>query len=154
MSEILGLLLKTLGGVLAIAAVVAIGNTVTRTSNINNDVANLAMLFDNVRAMYQGVSYGTLTNTVATNANIVPSALNIGGSLRTPSGFTINLAPNTDVTKFDATLTGVEKEYCVKYATMIKPYSLTIGGTAVTLPADPGTVSGLCAATNTMVFTN
>lgn len=154
MGEVLGLLLKTLGSVLAIGAVVLVAQSISKNNSINNDISNLTMLSQNVQALYQGGAYSTLTNTIALNAGIVPASLNIGGIIQTPSGYAVTLGVNAAVTKFDLTLAGVAKDACVKFATMLKPASLTVGGTAVSLPADPGTVSALCTDSNSMVFTN
>ena len=157
MSEILGTLFKYLLSLLGVGAAVAALYQGFGSNKTQTFVSDITLLQSNVTSLYQGAAGGfvTLTNAVAISGKLAPTDMISGAALTTPWGGTATLAGTA--TQYTITSTQVPNDACAKAASSF-PTALAIGvgaagATAVALPADPGTVAGQCAATNTMIFT-
>lgn len=159
MSEVLGTLFKYLLAVLGIAAIVLIFYEALGSNKVGTEVSNITTLQANANQLYAtNTSNTSLTDAVLIAAGDAPSSMVSGTTLVNPWGGAVTITgQGTTTTIVDAAL---PQSACSKEATTVSNYtSITInGGTALTSPADPGTVATECVAGSansiTFVFNN
>ena len=142
-------------GVIAAGIVIAIhySSDISTASNVHADVQNTSALVSDIREAWQGYpNYSTISDTDVINAKAVPSAITVSGSnLTNVFGDAITLGPDSNNTNaFDLTDI-VPNKACaaIANAVMQNVTSLTINGTAVTLPVtDPATIGDACGTTD------
>lgn len=160
MSEILGTLFKYILASLGVVAVVWIFYTALGSDKANTTVSQLAQVQSSVQALYTTQpSFGTLSNSVAINANLVPREMVSGTNLVNAWNGSVTLSPESSNAQFSVTQSSVPKAACIKVATSAGAYlGLQInGGSTYTASAaiDPGAASTECAAggeNNTLKF--
>jgi hypothetical protein len=148
-------------GVIAAGIVIAIhySSDISTASNVHADVQNTSALVSDIREAWQGYpNYSTISDTDVINAKAVPSAITISGgnSLSNVFGDPITLAADTTNTNaFDLTDT-VPNDACAAIANSVlqNVTSLTVNGTAVTLPVtDPAAIGQACGTTDPSTIT-
>ena len=143
-------------GVIAAGIVIAIqyADSIRTASDVHAEQQDTAALVADIRQAWQGYpDYSTLTDSAAVLAKAVPSAITVNGtsSLTNVFGYTIVLGPSSSTTgAFDLT-DEVPNDACAAIANSVigNVSSLTINGTAVTLPVtNPATIGQDCGTTD------
>lgn len=160
MSEILGVIFKSVLALLGVAIVVTISYRGFNNHKDSSAIAQLSQLAFNIQAGYPNGSFTSLTNAVAVigdkGSKFAPEDMISGGTLVNPWGGAVTLNVNaTNAANFDVTTAGVSVSGCQKYATnMDTALKLSINGTAQTLPLDSGAALAACQnSPNTLVLT-
>lgn len=144
-------------GVIAAGIVIAIhyASDIRTASNVHAEQQNTAALVSDIRQAYQGYpDYSTLSASELINAKAVPSAITVSGTtLDNVFGNPITLTVNSgNSNAFDLT-DEVPNAACAALANSVlkNVTSLTINGSAITLPVtDPATIGQACG-TNQLV---
>lgn len=155
MSEVLGFLWKTLAVLLTVGVVIYMGERGFSGNTDSIAVSDVAQLALNVKQLYSGsANYGTLTNTVALNADIVPQSMVSGASVVNPWAGTVTLQPDAAPGWFDQVWSNVPRASCAKIVTGVSSaVQITVNGSAMTPPVDGGTAATACnAAANSITF--
>ena len=142
-------------GVIAAGIVIAIhyAGEISTASNVHSEMQNTSALVADIRQAWQGYpNYSTISDSDVISAKAVPSAITVSGSnLTNVFGDAITLGPDSNNTNaFDLTDI-VPNKACaaIANAVMQNVTSLTINGTAVTLPVtDPATIGDACGTTD------
>lgn len=160
MSEVLGSIFKYALMVLSIGAVVALGYYGITGNKNANAVAQMSQLVFNIQSSYTSGSFASLTNAVVTagdkGTRMAPETMISGSTLTNPWGGPVTVNVNaSNAATFDVTTTLVSSSGCQKLVTsMSSALSMSINGTAQTLPVDAGTATLNCqGSSNTLVFT-
>ncbi len=160
MDNILGLLFSKLGMLLGLIAVMAVSYAYFQGNKSSTAISDLAQVSQGIQTLYGGNQFTSLNNTVVTNGKLAPPDMTTGtGILVNPWNGSVTLAVDpANASQFQATETSVPPDGCAKLAQGMTYASVTINGTAITLPADPGQVTTACAASNpatmTLVFSH
>lgn len=143
-------------GVVAAGIVLAIhyASDISTASNVHAEVQNTSALVSSIREAYQGYAdYTAISDGDVINAKAVPGAITVvgGTSLSNVFGDPISLAVDgNNANAFDLTDT-VPNKACAAIANSVlkSVTSLTINGTAVTLPVtDPAVIGQACGTTD------
>lgn len=143
-------------GVVAAGIVLAIhyASDISTASNVHAEVQNTSALVSSIRETYQGYAdYTAISDGDVINAKAVPGAITVvgGTSLSNVFGDPISLAVDgNNANAFDLTDT-VPNKACAAIANSVlkSVTSLTINGTAVTLPVtDPAVIGQACGTTD------
>lgn len=156
MSEIMGLLFKTLGALLGVVAVVVILNSVFQNNKTQTAISDLTQMVSATQALYSNqAAFTSLTATVAVNGNLAPVNMISGSTLTNPWGGVVTPAVfNTNSAEFQITQTLVPTSACAKLLAAISNIiSGTVNGTALVVPVDAGGAVTACnSSPNTMVL--
>lgn len=150
-----GSFLLSLVGLIAVGALIYYGYSYFRTGGAVQDLGTLA---GNIQAAYANeATFTTVTNTVANSAGWTPKDMNGGGSTITNQwGGTVTVnVDGTNPANFDITEAGVPNGACAKLAQSTENVlSVTVNGTALTIPVDAATAEADCTAgsANSLVF--
>ena len=159
MGEILGALFRYLVMLIGIAAVVLVLYRTMSSSSVSNEISNLATLQTNLASLYVSsqATTGTtsLNNAVAINSGSAPTSMVSGNTLvnQWNKPVTVSGDANYDIIIQD---TGIPQSACAKIVTSTPNYAqVTINGTLLTAPVDPGTATTACQANdnNSLNFT-
>ncbi len=157
MDNILGLLYSKLGMLLGLIAVMAVSYAFFQSNKTSTAISDLVQTSQGIQTLYGGNQFTSLNNTVVTNGQLEPTDMTTGaGVLVNPWNGSVTMTVNpANASQFQATETNVPPDGCAKLAQGLTYAGVTINGTAITLPADPGQVTTACAANNpaTMVLT-
>jgi hypothetical protein len=142
-------------GVIAAGIVIAIhyAGEISTASNVHSEMQNTSALVADIRQAWQGYpDYSTISDSDVISAKAVPSAITVSGSnLTNVFGDAITLGPDSNNTNaFDLTDI-VPNKACaaIANAVMQNVTSLTVNGTAITLPVtDPATIGNACGTTD------
>ncbi|MHB1826592.1 MAG: type 4 pilus major pilin [Steroidobacteraceae bacterium] len=142
-------------GVVAAGIVIAIhyGSDIRTASDVHAEQQNTAALVSDIRQAFQGYpDYSSLSDSDLINAKAVPSAITVSGtSLSNVFGNPITLAmDSSNSNAFDLT-DEVPNAACAAIANSVlkNVTSLTINGSAITLPVtDPATIGQACGTSN------
>ena len=142
-------------GVIAAGIVIAIhyAGEISTASNVHSEMQNTSALVADIRQAWQGYpDYSTISDSDVISAKAVPSAVTVSGSnLTNVFGDAITLGPDSNNTNaFDLTDI-VPNKACaaIANAVMQNVTSLTVNGTAITLPVtDPATIGNACGTTD------
>jgi hypothetical protein len=142
-------------GVIAAGIVIAIhyAGEISTASNVHSEMQNTSALVADIRQSWQGYpNYSTISDSDVISAKAVPSAITVSGSsLTNVFGDAITLGPDSNNTNaFDLTDV-VPNKACaaIANAVMQNVTSLTVNGTAITLPVtDPATIGEACGTTD------
>lgn len=142
-------------GVIAAGIVIAIhyAGEISTASNVHSEMQNTSALVADIRQSWQGYpDYSTISDSDVISAKAVPSAITVSGSsLTNVFGDAITLGPDSNNTNaFDLTDV-VPNKACaaIANAVMQNVTSLTVNGTAITLPVtDPATIGEACGTTD------
>ncbi len=142
-------------GVIAAGIVIAIhyAGEISAASNVHSEMQNTSALVADIRQAWQGYpDYSTISDSDVISAKAVPSAITVSGSnLTNVFGDAITLGPDSNNTNaFDLTDI-VPNKACaaIANAVMQNVTSLTVNGTAITLPVtDPATIGNACGTTD------
>lgn len=163
-----GLTLIEAAMVLAIATLVIAGIMIFfQSSNISSKsrqvMSELTDLQNSIRTLYSGQPDYTGLNVAALiDSRSVPAKMINGAELRNSFNGTIDIVPTSLGTGsnngFTITFNSIPSESCVRIAGLDQGRAMvemTVGGTAVTLPATPDVVTPLCtaAAMQTLAWT-
>jgi len=154
MRDVIGSLWSILIGVLLIGGVVTVGYKALQTNKTSNALSDIAQLSADIESLYSGQGvYSSLSNTVAVSAGIVPSDMNIGGTITDQWSGAVTLGPNTIPSMFDITLGSVPAAACVTLATTVKGVAVVLPGNGQQgLPIDAGLAAAGCAPGGTVTF--
>ena len=156
------LLAIAVGAVLIIGAIAFYmsASADTQTSTANQQVQAVV---SNIRALYSSQSsYTGLDNTIAVQGKVFPSTMVTGAStpatalVRNPWKGNVVVAPVTTVAagdSFSVVYPNVPQDACIKLVSSGATVggaviSVTVGTTAVTLPATPVAAAAACSVTN------
>ena len=159
MSEIIGVVLKTLMVLLGVVGVVVVANSAIQNNKNSNAVSDISLLSSNIQsAMSSGAFTGvTVASAIAGNAGETwaPASMISGNTLVNPWGGAVTLAVNAaNTSQFVVTTAGVPNGGCVAMAAGLRAQALSINGTAQTLPVNAATAKTTCRATgNTLALT-
>ena len=155
MDNILGLLFSKLGMLLGLIAVMAISYSFFQSNKTSTAIADLAQTSQGIQSLYGGNQFTTLTNTVVTNGKLAPTDMVTGtGILVNPWNGTVTITVSgSNPSEFQAVETNVPADGCAKLAQGMQYAALTINGTTITMPPDPGQVTTSCAATTPATMT-
>lgn len=157
MRDLIGGLFAALVTIIGIVALIALYNNVTSSNKSSQALTDLTSMVGSVQATYiSHPSYTNLSSTVVINGKLAPATMISGTTLINPWGGVVTVAANAaNSSFFDVTEPSVPNDACAKMATAISNLgALTIGGTSVTLPADPSVVTSSCTGNaNSLVFT-
>lgn len=156
MSEIIGVVLKTLMVLLGVVGVVLVSNSAIQNNKNSNAVSDVSMLASNVQA---GMSYGTFTTVsvaaaIAGNAGDTwaPATMISGNTLINPWGGAVTLAVDpANASQFIVTSNAVPNGGCVAMATGLLARAVTINGAAQALPVNASTAKTTCTAANNVL---
>ena len=148
-------------GVVAAGIVLAIhyANDISTASNVHADVQNSSALVSSIREAYQGYAdYSAISDSDVINAKAVPGAITIvgGTSLSNVFGDPITLAVDSNNSNAVDLTDTVPNKACAAIANAVlkSVSSLTINGTAVTLPVtDPAVIGQACGTTDPETIT-
>lgn len=157
MSEILGTLFKYLAAIMGVAAVAGIAYAVSGNSKSATAISDLNQMISGVQGLYNSQNnFSSLTTATVVNSKMVANThMVVGTTLVNPWNGSVAVAADANVTQWDITDAGVPADGCNKIGTSMSPLAMTINGTAVTVPADAGSVVSACssATSNTLVLT-
>jgi hypothetical protein len=151
---------------LGIAALVVIGaiallSGAFSSANTNAVSEQVSAIQTGVKKLYSGqaANYNGLTNLVLANAGVFPASLaaasSTGTIVNTWNGNVTVVGTNTD---FTITYTAVPQSVCVNAVSAGGGWtSITVNGSALTLPATPADASTACTsatAGNTIIWTS
>ncbi len=152
--SLLELLLVVAVGAILILAGLAIYRNISQNTEVNEASRLINVLKQESQRIFQGEpAYTGLTNTVLTNANVVPAKYTTGaGVITTPFNTVITVTVNgTNIDEFDILVNNVPQEACLKlgleYTVNDSDFvSVTIGTTTITAPT-VSNVNTACGAT-------
>lgn len=159
MSEVIGVVLKTLMVLLGLGGVLYIGNSAFQNNKNANHLSEVSMLAANVQAAVQS---GTFTNLTTASViagskgdTLAPGSLISGNNMINPwnGSVTVGVDP-TNASQFVITTTDLPNGGCAKVASGVSAKKVTINGTVVTVPVDEPTARSACnQAENTLAIT-
>ncbi|OYV28270.1 MAG: hypothetical protein B7Z81_15905 [Acidocella sp. 20-61-6] len=159
MSEILGVLFKFMLALLGIAGVVVLLYEAMSGSSVGTEIANLTTLQGNLAQLYTGSTTTTgtssISDAVAVSADAAPSSMVSGNNLVNQWNKAVTVSGDAQGDIIIAE-TGLPRGACAKMVTAVPSYnSVSINGTSLTAPVDPGTATSACQAgdNNTLTFT-
>jgi prepilin-type N-terminal cleavage/methylation domain-containing protein len=152
--SLLELLLVVAVGAILILAGLAIYRNITQNTDVNEASRLINVLKQESQRIFQGEpTYAGLTNTVLTNANVVPAKYTTGaGVITTPFNTTIDVTINSaNADEFDIDVVDVPQEACLKLGLEYTGndadfVSVSIGATTIATPT-VATVNTACGAT-------
>ena len=157
MSEILGALFKYLVMILGVSAVVAIAYSAYGHGKVGDSIADLTQLTGQVKNLYNGSPYTTLTNTVVVSGKLAPPAMISATTLINRWGGAVTVSVNaSNAAQYDVAEANVPADACAQFigAFASGVVGLKINGATQTLPLDPGNAVTACNLTaNTLIFT-
>ncbi len=151
MDSTLGRIIATILTLIAIAGVALAGYTAYQASAVGDQISNVQQMAQGIKGLYNGSpSYATLTNTVVVNANLVPSSMNVNGTIQDTWGGAVTVVQDATFSNaFDIGLQSLPQADCVKLATGMAANYVNINGNGnVAAPVDPGTATTQCQAGN------
>lgn len=150
MDNILGLLFSKLGMLLGLIAVMGVSYAFFQSNKTSTAISDLAQTSEGIQTLYGGNQFTSLSNTVVTNAKLPPADMTTGaGVLVNPWNGTVTASVDpANASQFQVTETNVPADGCAKLAQSLSYAAITVNGTAITLPADPGQVTTACSASN------
>ncbi len=153
--SLLELLLVVAVGAILILAGLAIYRNITQNTDVNEASRLVNVLKQESQRIFQGqATYTGLTNTVLTNANVVPAKYTSGaGTITSPFNTAITVAAATPNSNFTVNFAGVPPEACTKLGLEYTQndadfVSVRVGSTTYTR-ASPPTVAGVNTACGT-----
>lgn len=160
--SLLELLLVVAVGAILILAGLAIYRNITQNTSVNEGSRLVNVIKQESQRIFQGEpTYTGLTNTVLTNANVIPAKYTTGsGNINSPFNSTVTVNVNgTNVDEFDVLVAAVPQEACLKlgveYTTNDADFvNLTIGSTTIATPtvAAVNTACGTTGGNMTWTF--
>lgn len=158
MSEILGVVLKTLMMLIGVAAVVMIGNAAIQNNKTSNAVSEISLLSTSVQAAVQS---GTFSNVSVASviagdkgSTLAPSSMISGSSLINPWGGNVTINVGENASQFVITTDSVPNNGCAKLAAGIVARSITINGATQAALIDEPQARTVCTnGDNTLSFT-
>ncbi|MDR5726927.1 MAG: type 4 pilus major pilin [Terriglobia bacterium] len=156
MFTIIGLVVAVAAALILLVGVLHVGSGVKSNSVATNAAGELAQMALGIQSLYSGqASFASVTDTVAIDAGKVPSGMVAGTAIENEWGGAVTIGPATPATEFTIQEAEVPADACPTLVTQVSSATaISINGTALTLPADAGTVAADCnAASNTLIFT-
>ena len=159
MGEILGALFRYLVMLIGIAAVVFVLYRTMSSSSVSNEITNVTTLESNLASFYTSspttTGTSTITDAVAVNSGAAPSSMVSGNTLvnQWNKAVTVSGDANYDIIIQED---GVPQSACAKMVTAVANFfSVSINGTSLNAPVDPGSATTACQAgnNNTLIFT-
>lgn len=154
MENIIGRIVAIAATVILLVVVGALGAHSLSNARLNNAQSDVSSIISNVESLYSAtMNYSTLTNTVATSGGVFTPDMVATGAALNPWGGNITLSGAAQ--QFTLTFDGVPQDGCAQLASTLNGsniLSVSVNGTSMTIPVDPGLASTSCTAGNTNVI--
>jgi hypothetical protein len=143
-ATIIGLLVLAIG-----AGLIASG---LGSARVSNGLQEMQTLVSNLRSTFNG-RYAGITTAVLDSTSVVPPSMRVAAGVYSNTwGGAVTVAPGATTTTFSVTSTGIPTDACSKLSDKFGGdastgvISLSINGTAQTLPASTAAASAACTA--------